>query len=973
VDSVEVTGAGGRLYVSDVSLDDGAGWSGNDDGEAGWGERLGLEVSLTNGGTGTETGVTGSLYVVEGCSVWVDVVIDSVRDPGLVHIGREGSSPGAIPFEVGLEDGSFGRYMRDYGHDLGCWIWLDSQGWHVRMQGDDDTHTYICSLEVYGRRLGESSYLVEGDDTLSVGPGGLRLAGNLSGGDYEDGFDFVAGSGRDLTIHDEAYTYGNVGASPITGIFDVEFLAAGAGDGSGVWFELAATSDGGYWRDWFRVLVADGVPEVEKLAYTELGGDTLNLHCFVRNNGGGALAGVEGRLRSLSGAEITDSTDVYGDICAGCLDGGAGFDLLQTGGAVSYEIELTDDYGRVWIDTIDVRDPAVIDGLTHEPDTDGIILSWNPSGDSLLAGYDVYRSDSLDGDYLYAGSTLGFARYVDGGLESEESYFYYVCARDSMGNISESSDTLEAWTGSPYLTGWPAGPPNVMPSSVVFADLWNTGRQQVIVGSKDQKVYVFSGDGEVAAGWPRSTEDEIWSSAAVGQMDEDEYGEFVIGSNDGCLYAWNHNGQGVRYADGLFRNAWGAVRGAPVLDDLDGDLDNEVIAANVYGQVWIWHHDGSGYTTGNGLFGEADGAIYGSPTIADIDFDDEVEVIVGTTAGSVFAWNLDGTGVKDSTGILATGVGGMYCSIAAGDLDNNGDMEMVFGLMFGRKAKVLSHQGFYHAGWPVDVDCNVYGSPALADFNGDDSLEVVIGTRRDQYDDSSSVYVFAHDGSICPGWPQTKAGDFESSPVVGDIDGDGEPDIVAGCTDGRIYAWHFDGTPVAGWPRNVDYPFYGTAAITDVRGNGQVEVAIGGYDGLIHIFDIDAPYDPATMEWPKLCRDNNNSGCYHGGAQAAVDPEPRDRVPTRLMLAGYPNPAKTNVTVRLGIPSSRNAERVRVDVFDVTGRHVRRLHDGRLDPGFHELAWDGTSGYNRRVSSGIYFVRVSWQAEGLSKKIVLVR
>ena len=41
---------------------------------------------------------------------------------------------------------------------------------------------------------------------------------------------------------------------------------------------------------------------------------------------------------------------------------------------------------------------------------------------------------------------------------------------------------------------------------------------------------------------------------------------------------------------------------------------------------------------------------------------------------------------------------------------------------------------------------------------------------------------------------------FLGSPVLGDLDGDDEPEIVAAGMDRHLYAWHGDGSPVDGFP-----------------------------------------------------------------------------------------------------------------------------------------------------------------------------
>jgi len=312
--------------------------------------------------------------------------------------------------------------------------------------------------------------------------------------------------------------------------------------------------------------------------------------------------------------------------------------------------------------------------------------------------------------------------------------------------------------------------------------------------------------------------------------------------------------------------------------------------------------------------------------------------------------------------------------VAAGDLDHNGDLELVAGAAYSTQIAVFDHPGYYHGGWPQTVDNYVLCSPALACLDGDNKLDVVAGTVRRTGQDSASVYVFSDAGALRAGWPKRVKGDFYSSPIIGDIDGDGQADVLIGCTNGRLYAWHKDGTPLKGWPRTFNgYEFMSSPSICDLDKDGLADVVMGGFDGLVHTFDLNATYNKRTMEWPKLHHDLLNSNLYGGPSRSDVPPVDPGLVPAELVLTCYPSPAVGPVHLRLGIPSSDVGENVSVDVFDVRGRLVSRVVDGPLEPGFHDLAWNGKDDRGQRVASGIYFVAVERKDASLNRKVVVVR
>jgi flagellar hook assembly protein FlgD len=83
-----------------------------------------------------------------------------------------------------------------------------------------------------------------------------------------------------------------------------------------------------------------------------------------------------------------------------------------------------------------------------------------------------------------------------------------------------------------------------------------------------------------------------------------------------------------------------------------------------------------------------------------------------------------------------------------------------------------------------------------------------------------------------------------------------------------------------------------------------------------------------------------------------------------------PNPVLSSGEIRLAIPSN---DRVSVKVYDVNGKYVETLMDKEVQAGAHQVTWEGRNKDGRRVTPGIYFVRVETTRGSLTKKMVLSR
>ncbi|HXS81954.1 MAG TPA: FlgD immunoglobulin-like domain containing protein [Methylomirabilota bacterium] len=91
---------------------------------------------------------------------------------------------------------------------------------------------------------------------------------------------------------------------------------------------------------------------------------------------------------------------------------------------------------------------------------------------------------------------------------------------------------------------------------------------------------------------------------------------------------------------------------------------------------------------------------------------------------------------------------------------------------------------------------------------------------------------------------------------------------------------------------------------------------------------------------------------WYGPVTLAIPAEPR-----RLALRGAtPNPFGGTTRLAIDVPSGEGE--LRLDVFDVAGRHVRTLRRGAMSPGQDVVDWDGRDDHGARTRGGLYVVRL---------------
>jgi subtilisin family serine protease len=312
------------------------------------------------------------------------------------------------------------------------------------------------------------------------------------------------------------------------------------------------------------------------------------------------------------------------------------------------------------------------------------------------------------------------------------------------------------------------------------------------------------------------------------------------------------------------KNALANIQHGPAVGDIDGDGKPDVVAANCEpvdnscsGEIFAWRADG---TTLPGWPVPLDGN--GHVALGDIDGDGVLDVV---------ASNWSGVTVRKGNGVTLPGFPVGLEEVdppAIGDLDGDGKNEIVVaGVRNGSNLWVVGNQGVVRPGFPrllSGVAIEAHSLPALADLDGDGTLEIAIGGT------DGLLHAVRADGSELPGFPRPTQNTWLNSPTLGDLDGDGRPEIVVGNNlvfDGvsdyidYSYAFRANGAPLPGWPVSLAYSYLdadaffgaGAAALADVDGDGRADAifssdAVASAPRALHALRFDGA---EAAGWPK--------------------------------------------------------------------------------------------------------------------------
>jgi predicted amidohydrolase YtcJ/outer membrane protein assembly factor BamB len=273
--------------------------------------------------------------------------------------------------------------------------------------------------------------------------------------------------------------------------------------------------------------------------------------------------------------------------------------------------------------------------------------------------------------------------------------------------------------------------------------------------------------------WKVDLASASYGGGAIGDLNGDGNLAIVFGTyfNDEHLYA-------VQAKDGKvlwkFKSEGGPFDASVAIADLDGDGKREVLAADSSTGT-LFCLDGAGEVLWKFKLPNSTDS---PPSVADLDGDGKLDIVVGTMAQG----------------------------------DKHGRVVVIDAATRGQK-------------WVAKIPGHVQSEPALVDLNGDKALDVIVTTWRG---DKSIHALDGKDGSEL--WTHAMAGDMYHGVSVFDHHG---PRLVTTSIAGEVCC--LDAGGKARWTKQVGGYLFAPTSIGDLDGDGTPEIIVAS--GRVHVLD----------------------------------------------------------------------------------------------------------------------------------------
>ncbi len=546
-------------------------------------------------------------------------------------------------------------------------------------------------------------------------------------------------------------------------------------------------------------------------------------------------------------------------------------------------VDLNGD-GTVYLDRDSTSGVVLGPGLaTPSPPRCGRPASTGIPGDSLGDKEYDFLLPGLGGILVWhIDNSVIYGRYMpsDGGINTNPArHGVKVVEADGIEDLGDPN--------SAYLFGSPFDPyfvgnhtdlgPATSPSSTTN-DGGVTGITMQVTSRPGVEMIVAFKETTRVPGWPVATTVQQKGTAPTYGSLLGDGNRNVVTAADSLVFAWMSDGESfyssrtdgrlvalpararlpVLFADSLYHRGPSIGRSAAV------------VVTALDGNIYAYRPQTRGDTTSVLLPGwppaltDSTGATPTTATTSPV-LGPEGAVLVGAADGTVYSISpTDTTAFLPSVFQVAPPlevegtplVEPVTGTMAVGRFTGAGGYEVAYATQSGW-VRVVQQFGKYTPGGRFDVAWHVRGGSSFApylagadmDRGPDGNLELIVCDPA-----ANTIHCYDLAGHELPGWPVSTAASLPGPIAVGDLDGDGYPEVFATDASGLVHRWNRNGVEPLGWPVSmVDHfgPYAvggkGSPLVADVDGDGRPEVIVGLNNGLLVALGADGRTKPG---WP---------------------------------------------------------------------------------------------------------------------------
>ncbi len=439
---------------------------------------------------------------------------------------------------------------------------------------------------------------------------------------------------------------------------------------------------------------------------------------------------------------------------------------------------------------------------------------------------------------------------------------------DAGGGLTQWTNTGGSWTSSVIsATGSSI-------QALTAADFDNDGDFDALSGDANGALTLWTNTG---GSWSNTALGTVGSSIqtlTATDFDNDGDPDALSGDANGVLTLWTNTGGS--WVSSTISTTGSAIQALAAADfDRDGDLD--ALSGDAAGALTLWENTGSGWSAA--ALGSAPAPV-ASLGAADFDGDGNPDVLSGSgdASGTLSIWQNNGSPFGGGWSSAAAGTAGAPVNaLALGDFDRDGDADFLSGDSSGALQGWQNNGSPFDGTWAsLSVVSGTQAVEALAalDADGDGDLDALSGHALDAAAAEVRLWENArtHPAAIFPN-SGNGAGSTGGNTVYGldaaDLDGDGLPDLASAEVGGTLRVWRNDGTPFEGtWSgqsagSTPSGEWLLAVAAGDVDKDGDPDLVTGNTGGAVRLWENDGT--PFNGTWAQTV-----VGATNGGANAVA-------------------------------------------------------------------------------------------------------